>query len=60
MLCPTRWTVQAEALSSIAENYGELEMTWDAAMNETWDTEMKAHIRGVSAQMEKFDFFFWD
>ncbi len=35
-------------------------MTWDAAMDETLDTEMKARIGGVSAQMEKFDFFFWD
>ncbi len=33
-------------------------MTWDVAMDETLDTEMKARIRGVSAQMEKFNFFF--
>ncbi len=38
--------MQAEVLSSIAENYGELEMTWDTAMDETRDTEMKAHIGG--------------
>ncbi len=52
MLCPTRWTVRAEALSSITENYGALEMTWDVAMDETLDTEMEARIGGVSAQME--------
>lgn len=58
ILCPTRWTVRAEALSSIAENYQALQMTWDAAKEATRDSEMRARIGGVAAQMEKFDFFF--
>ena len=57
ILCPTRWTVRAEALSSIAENYQALQMTWDAAKEATRDSEMRARIGGVAAQMEKFDFF---
>lgn len=57
-MCPTRWTVRAEALTSIAENYQALQLTWDAAKEATKDTEMRARIGGVAAQMEKFDFFF--
>ena len=58
ILCPTRRTVQAEALRSIAENYQALQLTWDAAKEAMKDTEMSAQIGGVAAQMEKFDFFF--
>ena len=58
ILCPTRWTVRAEALSSISENYEALQLTWDEAIEATRDTEMRARIGGVSAQMQKFDFFF--
>ena len=58
ILCPTRWTVRAEALSSISENYEALQLTWDEAMEATRDTEMRARIGGVSAQMQKFDFLF--
>ena len=58
ILCPTRWTVRAEALTSIAENYQALQLTWDAAKDAVRDTEMKARIGGVAAQMEHFDFFF--
>ena len=58
VLCPTRWTVRAEALASISENYQALQLTWDAAKESTRDTEMKTRIGGVAAQMEKFSFFF--
>ena len=57
-LCPTRWTVRAEALTSISENYQALQSTWEAAKQATKDTEMRAWIIGVASQMEKFDFFF--
>ena len=58
ILCPTRWTVRAEALASIAENYEALQLTWDTARDAVRDTEMRARIGGVAAQMEHFDFFF--
>ena len=56
-LCPTRWTVRAEALASISENYQVLQATWDAARQASRDTEMRARIIGVASQMEKFDYF---
>ena len=58
VLCPTRWTVCGEALTSIAENYQALQATWSAASDETRDSEMRARIGGVAAHMEHFNFFF--
>lgn len=58
-LCPTRWTVRAEALTSISENYQALQSTWEAAKQATKDSEMRARITGVASQMERFDYFFW-
>lgn len=53
VLCPTRWTVRTEALTSIAENYHALQLTWDAAKDDTRGTETRARIGGVAAQMER-------
>lgn len=58
ILCPTRWTVRAESLASISENYEALQLAWEAAREATKDTEARARIGGVAAQMEKFEFFF--
>lgn len=58
VLCPTRWTVRAESICSIIANYEALEMTWDEAISATQDTETKARIQGVAAQMRSFEFFF--
>ena len=58
VLCPTRWTVRADALLSIKNNYSVLLDTWDEALQATKDTESKARIHGVQAQMRTFDFIF--
>ncbi len=58
ILCPTRWTVRAEALASITENYNTLQLTWDVAKDATKDTEIRARIAGVKAQINQFNFFF--
>lgn len=58
VLCPTRWTVWANALASIIENYAVLQDTWDEALEVAKDTDSKAKINGVSAQMKKFEFLF--
>ena len=58
LLAPTRWTVRAAALTSIAENYEALGETWIQAKEVTKDSEARAHIGGVAKQMESFDFFF--
>lgn len=58
VLCPTRWTVKADALHSIMENYSDLMDLWEWSLSKVKDTEMKARIRGVQAYMPKFEFFF--
>ena len=58
VLCPTRWTVQADSLASIMSNYAVLQDTWVEAMSVARDTETKARIHGVQVQMREFNFFF--
>jgi len=58
VLCPTQWTVWANALASIIENYVVLQETWDEALEVAKDTDSKAKINEVSAQMKKFEFLF--
>jgi hypothetical protein len=58
VLCPTRWTVRVEALSSITNNFEVLQSTWEEAVEVVKDTETKARIRGVSSQMNTFDYLF--
>ena len=58
ILCPTRWTVRARSLQSIIKNYSALQRLWEEAADISHDTETIARIRGVAAQMKKFEFFF--
>ena len=57
-LCPTRWTVRANSLKSVLENYAVLLDLWDKSYSEVKDTEVRARIKGVEAQMRSFDFLF--
>lgn len=58
VLCPTRWTVRAEALRSILENYQVLLELWIESVHIVKDTEMKARIHGVELQMKSFNYFY--
>lgn len=58
VLCPTRWTVRAQALQSILVNYEVLQMLWEEALDFVKDTEMRSRIQGVSSCMRSFKFFF--
>ena len=58
MLCPTRWTVRADALQSILNNYEVLQELWIESHDFVKDTEMKARICGVESQMKTFNFLF--
>ena len=58
VLCPTRWTVKADALASIMSNFEALQITWEEAVDVVSDTEVKARIRGVSAVMSTFDYLY--
>ena len=56
--CPTRWTVRGEVLESIMNNHGDLMDLWERSLEITRESDMKARIIGVRAQMEQFSFFF--
>ena len=59
VLCPTRWTVCAEALSGVVINYTVLQELWAEAMSIVSDNETISRLNGVSAAMKRFDFFVW-
>ena len=45
-------------MQSIIHNYSVLQSLWDQAADIVHDTETIAHIRGVAAHMQSFEFFF--
>ena len=49
VLCPTRWTVQADSLRSILDNYSFLQELWDLSDDECKDTEIGARLIGVAS-----------
>jgi len=58
ILCPTRWTVKADSLQSILNNYSVLQTLWESILESKLDPEVKSCIIGVKTQMETFEFFF--
>ena len=54
-LCPTRWTVRADALRG---NYEVLTKAWVETPDIVKDSEMKACINDVASQMKEFYFLF--
>ena len=58
VLCPTRWTVRADAFKSMMDNYQVLQETWITGIEIVKDTEMKCRLLGVSSQMKTFNYFF--
>ena len=57
VLCPTRWTVKAEALKNIVDNFEVLQNLWEESLEYVKESEMRARIGGVIDRMMKFDFF---
>ena len=57
-LCPTRWTVRAVYLQSVIDNFAVLQELWDLALDASTDSEARARIGGVKANMKTFDFVF--
>lgn len=53
VLCPTRWTVRADALTSIISNYSVLRELWEEAKAITRDAEIVGRLNGVAAIIER-------
>ena len=58
VLCPTRWTVHANSLNSIIDNYKVLQELWESSQDKTSDTSIKARIIGVETRFKTYAFFF--
>ena len=63
VLCPTRWTVRANSLRSVLDNYAILQDLWKESKDKTSDPSVRARIIGIIiiiiiAQFKKFDYFF--
>ena len=57
-LSTTRWTVRAECMKRIIDNYEPLLQLWEQCLEEKLDQDTKARIIGCKSQMESFYFFF--
>ena len=53
----TRWTVRGTSLTSIYENYKELEELWDWCLDKYKDTEPNTQIHDAQSQMQMFEYF---
>ena len=51
VLCPTRWTVRADSLKSVLDNYLVLQELWEEAEKTTKDSDITAHVICVAFQM---------
>ncbi len=58
VLCPTRWTVRAEFLKSVMNNYTVLQELWHISKDQASDPSIRARIIGVEAQFKTFRYFF--
>ena len=58
VLCPTRWTVRAESMKSILDNWVALQQVWDESLDGNLEPEIKSRIIGVKSQMATFDYFY--
>ena len=58
VICPTRWTACAVSIHSILANYETMQITLEEAIQATHDTEAKARIQKVAAQMKTFTYLF--
>ena len=53
----TRWTVRGASLTSIYENYKELEELWDWCLDKYKDTEPNTQIHDAQSQMQMCEYF---
>ena len=57
-LCPTRWTVRADSLKSVIDNYCVLQKLWEMSKDYVSDPAIKGRIIGVQFQFKTFRYLF--
>ena len=55
VLCNTRWTVRADSLESILNNYGILIDTFEECLEDATDSKVRATIGGIISNMKTFE-----
>ena len=58
LFCHTRWTVRADCLKSIIENFDELQELLDWSLQNCSCSEMKGRIQGIKVHSLKFSYCF--
>ena len=58
VLCPTRWTVRAESMKNILNNWVALEQVWDESLDVNLEPQIKGRIIDVKNQMNIFNYFY--
>ena len=58
VLRPTRWTVRAESIKSILDNWVTLQQVWDESLDGNLEPEIKGRITGVKSQINAFNYFY--
>ena len=58
VLCPTKWTIKAESMKNILDNWVALQQVCDESLNEILDAEIKGRIIGVKSQTSNFNYFY--
>ena len=58
VISPTRWTVRAESMKSIFNNWVALQQVWDKSLDGNLEPEIKGRIIGVKSQMNIFDYLY--
>lgn len=53
-----RWTVKADTLQSVLDNYASLITLWDEILEVDIDSDVRAKVLGIKSQMENFRFLF--
>ena len=53
-----RWTVRAASLKSVLENYEVLFALWEESLESPLESDIKARVIGVQAQMRTFNFLY--
>ena len=58
VLCPTRWTVRAESVKSILDNWIALQQLWDKSLDGNLKPEIKGRIIGVKNLWNTLNYFY--
>ena len=54
VLVPTRWTIRANSLKPVLDNYSVLQELWEVSKSHTNDPTIKGRIIGVESQLITF------